>query len=362
MAAILGRHTSFRLRSKRATEVALPARITVPVDFFALETVIRQDPSGRGVSGFRRDGRWLAAGMLEGAARELAARAGAVGIVTGFCVADVEPPAAETDGPPGALYLARALSASGIDVVLIGDPYATPLLRLGCRLGQFQAQLFEIPLGRHEAGWLDDFFGSSIGKRLTHLVSIERVGPSHTPESLAAQQRGGRAPPLQEFLAEVPPEHRDVCHNMRGRAIDDYTAPAHRLFEAVQRGDHRIKTIGIGDGGNEIGMGSIPWELLRAALDGDQAGRIICRIAVDFPILAGVSNWGAYALACAVASLKGQRDLMAAWDDRPEQEVIEALVREAGAVDGLTRRREATVDGLPLDVHLDVLARIRAAL
>ncbi|HWB09999.1 MAG TPA: glutamate cyclase domain-containing protein [Pirellulales bacterium] len=330
------------------------------VDFSALEAVIRQDPKGRGVASFRHDGRGLAAGMLEGAASELASHAGAVGIVTGFCIADFDPPTAETDGPPGALYLARALSELGVDVVLITDRYAMPLLQLGCRLSRLNAEVFEIPLGHQEEAWLDEFFGSSIGKRLTHLVSIERVGPSHTPDSLAAQRRDGPAP-LQRFLAEVPPEHRDVCHNMRGLAIDDFTAPAHRLFEAVQRGDRRVKTVGIGDGGNEIGMGAIPWELLRASLEGDQAGRIICRVAVDFPILAGVSNWGAYALACGVASLRGQRDLLTAWNERRERDLIEALVREAGAIDGLTRRREATVDGLDLEVYLDVLARIRAA-
>ena len=332
----------------------------VTIDFSTLEIVIRQDLGGRGIASFRHDGKWLASGMLEGAARELASDARAVGIVTGFCVADVDPPSAETDGPPGALYLARALSALGIDVVLISDRYAQGLLELGCEIGGLKAELFEIPFGPDEEGWLDEFFRSRIGARLTHLVSIERVGPSHTPESLVAQGRNGPAP-LDGFLQEVPPEHRDVCHNMRGIAIDDYTAPAHRLFEAVQRHDRRIKTIGIGDGGNEIGMGGIPWELLRAALDGNEAGRIICRIPTDFPILAGVSNWGAYALAYAVASLKGRRDLITAWDEERERQLIEKLVREGGAIDGLTRRCEATVDGLALDVHLGVLARIRSA-
>jgi hypothetical protein len=332
-----------------------------PVDFSALEAVIRQDPGKRGIADFRHDGQWLAEGMLEAAARELAEHGQAVGIVTGFCVADVDPPAAETDGPPGALYLARALAALEIDTVLISDRYALSLLKLGCGIGGLKTQLFEIPLGRNEERWLDDFFRSPIGKRLSHLISVERVGPSHTPESLAAQRRDAPSPLLQRFLAEVPSEHRDVCHNMRGIAIDDCTAPAHRLFEAVRRGDRRIKTIGIGDGGNEIGMGSLPWESLREALSGNEAGRIICRIAVDFPILAGVSNWGAYALACAVASLRGRPDLLAAWDEESERELIEGLVHEAGAIDGRTRRREATVDGLTLDVHLDVLARIRSA-
>jgi hypothetical protein len=333
----------------------------VPLDFSALEALIRQDPSDRGVSGFRHNGRWLAEGMLEGAARELASHAQAVAIVTGFCVADVAPPSAETDGPPGALFLAGVLAASGIDVVLVSDRYAVPLLKLGCRVAEIDAELFEVPLDRHDTSWLEGFFRTSIGKRLTHLISVERVGPSHTPESLAAQRRAAPRLRLQEFLAEVPPEHRDICHNMRGVAIDDYTAPAHRLFEAVQQGGRRIKTIGIGDGGNEIGMGTIAWESLRDSLGGPQAGRIICRISADFPILAGVSNWGAYALACAVASLRGRGDLLAAWDEERERHLLETLVDEGGAIDGLTRRREPTVDGLALDGYLDVFKEIRWA-
>lgn len=330
----------------------------VPIDFPTLEAVIRQDPGGRGVAGFRYDGDWLAKGMLEGAAKELAANAHAVGIVTGFCVADVDPPAAETDGPPGALYLASAIETLGKEVVLISDRFAIALLDLGCRVWRLNAELFEVPLGRQDASWLHDFFDSSIGRRLSHLIAIERVGPSHTVESFSAQHRSSPAP-LDSFLVEAPERHRDVCHNMRGVNIDHCTAPAHRLFEAAELKDRGVKTIGIGDGGNEIGMGSIPWENLRVALNSEQAGRIICRIPTDYLILAGVSNWGAYALACAVMCLRGRSELIDGWGEEHEGELIESLVREGGAIDGLTRRRETTVDGLSLDRYLDVLKQIR---
>ena len=331
------------------------------IDFSALEALIRQDPSGRGVAGYRHLGQWLAEGMLERAARDLASRAGAVAIVTGFCVADVEPPVAETDGPPGALYLARALSALGSQVALVSDGSAMSLLEIGCRLWQLDAELIEAPLAHcASAAWVDDFFDSSIGRRLTHLISIERVGPSHTLDSLNAQ-RGNSPEAVARFAREVPIEHRDACHNMRGVIIDKQTAPAHILFEAARARGRPIKTIAIGDGGNEIGMGTIPWELLCAALDDVWAGRIICRIAADDLILAGVSNWGAYALACAVANLRSRRGLIAEWDEAGQRELIESLVHEGGAIDGLTRRREPTVDGLPLDQYLGVLGQIRQA-
>jgi len=67
-------------------------------------------------------------------------------------------------------------------------------------------------------------------------------------------------------------------------------SPAHRLFEHVAN-DPAITTIGIGDGGNEIGMGKIPWDTIRRNIP--NGGLIACRVPVDHLIVAGVSNWGA---------------------------------------------------------------------
>ncbi|HET6882978.1 MAG TPA: DUF4392 domain-containing protein [Pirellulales bacterium] len=334
----------------------------MPTDFEALEAVIRQDPGGRGVASYWHNGQWLAPGVLERAARDLAQSQGAVAIVTGFCVAEADPPAAETDGPPGALFLARAWEAMGRKVVLISDAGALGLLRIGCRLWRLEAELVELPPAtRHEVSAIaiERLLPPSLCEQFSHLIAIERVGPSHTLDSLSAQA-GNATEAVARFILEVPVEHRNACHNMRGTIIDQHTSPAHRLFEPPTIAERRVTTLGIGDGGNEIGMGAIPWEVLRTALKGEHAGRIICRVATDFLILAGVSNWGAYALACAMAGLLGRNDLIAQWDEAGQRELIEVLVREGGAVDGVTRRREPTVDGLPLDDYLSVLAAIRA--
>lgn len=330
------------------------------IPFDELETLVRYDPGRRGVASFTSDGRLLAAGQLAGAARELAEHARCVAIATGFCVADLPVPVAETDGPPGALFLARAFEALGSEVVFVSDRYALPLLDIGCRAWRLKAQLVEAPIDREQAkAHLEQFLASSIGARLTHLLSIERVGPSHTLASLGAQPRTA-LPPLDQFTAEVTADERDRCHNMRGAIIDDHTAPLHMLFEAAKQNDRRIATVAIGDGGNEIGMGSIPWEQLRPSLTAPHAGRIICRTRADHLILAGVSNWGGYALACAVAGLRGRSELIDDWDADRERALIETLISDGGAVDGATRRHEPTVDGLSLDDYLAVLERIRA--
>lgn len=297
-------------------------------------------------------------------------------IVTGFPIVDGMSVAAETDGPPGALYLARALLALGVEVTLISDAYAVPLLEAGCdqwRLPRSTIREFPFEVGDPTSAarvsyasrynvrsndWIEAFLASPFGQRLTHVVAIERPGPSHTVESLGSQPRAGDIP-SELFECEVPPQERDVCHNIRGIHINGYTAKTHRLFEVIAERKLPITTIGMADGGNELGMGSVPWEVLREAIALGPSGRVACRIAADHTILAGVSNWAAYAVATTLCLLADQPALARPWGIEPQRALIETLVREGGAVDGVSRRREATVDGLPLETYLQILAGVR---
>ncbi|XP_077637045.1 D-glutamate cyclase, mitochondrial isoform X4 [Crocuta crocuta] len=57
---------------------------------------------------------------------------------------------------------------------------------------------------------------------------------------------------------------------------------------------------GVGDGGNELGMGKVKEAVKRHIRNGDV---IACDVETDFAVIAGVSNWGGYALACALCIL-----------------------------------------------------------
>ena len=123
----------------------------------ALETFVRRDPARRGVASYALHGTPLCFGQLGAAATDLAQRATSVAIVTGFCIVDARPPTAETDGPPGALYLARELMSLGVDVTLITDRYSIAALELGCELlGMPRSLVREVPL---ETGDLADAEG-----------------------------------------------------------------------------------------------------------------------------------------------------------------------------------------------------------
>src|SRR5437763_13738402 len=99
----------------------------------AILAVVQQDPGGRGLRADPADNLVTAtAGDFAAACRQLAAPGTPrVVIVTGFTIPSANPPCGETDGPLGALYLARALTPLGIPVALATDGPTVAALRAG---------------------------------------------------------------------------------------------------------------------------------------------------------------------------------------------------------------------------------------
>lgn len=279
------------------------------------------------------------------ACRSLAdCRRAAVAIVTGFYIPTGQPPAAETDGPLGALFLARALVPLGAKVTLATDPFCMRALETGIGATGLSGQvmLCEIPpFGIAETQAARTFL-ATLGP-LTHLIAIERPGPNHTPFSIAM---GSDAASLDTFLEEVPPESRDCCFTMRGREITAEVRPAHRLFDVACEVPG-LTTIGIGDGGNEIGMGKIPWRVIRANIP--LGGLLACRVATDWLIVAGISNWGAYGLAAGVYHLRRQLPPGDLFDAAREAALLQTMVDHGPLVDGVTGQPTTSVDGLPFE-------------
>ena len=78
----------------------------------------------------------------------------------------------------------------------------------------------------------------------------------------------------------------------------------------------------------------------------------------QIPLVAGVSNWWGWGI-CALLSLKYRKNLLS--DKEMEKKLIKSIVA-AGSVDGCTRKNAPTIDRLPMDVHLDILKKVRTAL
>ncbi|HUG89921.1 MAG TPA: glutamate cyclase domain-containing protein [Planctomycetaceae bacterium] len=325
-----------------------------------IDRVIRRDPAARGLISSEPQYGPLGAGQLQAAAEDLAQHASCVVLVTGFFVPRGDPPAAETDGPPGTLLLAQALEAIGVETRVLTDEFCVSAVAAAAAAsGYAREKLLVWPRVSDE--WLVEFFERGPGRRMSHLIALERVGPSHTQASFLAQRRTAD-PPIDMYRERVPPESHGRCHNMRGEIIDEQTAGMERLFEDVRRYRPQAKTIGVGDGGNEIGMGAILWEDLVRRLEGAHSARIPCRVATDWLIVAGTSNWGGYALAAATLALRGAADALAPWDGEHQRRVLEQMVEHGPAVDGVTGRREATVDGLPFLTYIQPWEGIRRLL
>lgn len=292
-----------------------------------------------------------------------AAPAAAIGVVTGFYIPHGEPPCAETDGPLGALFLARALIPLGIQVFLATDAFCAPALQAGldaCGLAD-AVVLITLPFAQ-ENGALSpreytDRFLKQVRQRVgrfTHLVALERAGPSHTPTSVRAQS-GSTSTDWERFRAEVPATEYDRCHTMKGRDLTMHMSPAHWLFEEAPK-VLAITTSGIGDGGNEIGMGKIPWEIIRRNIAG--GGVVACRVPTDHLLVCGISNWGAYGLATGVRWLKGAKPDAELYDCERERELLRIMVEQGPLVDGVSGQCSVTVDGLAFERYAEPLRQL----
>jgi hypothetical protein len=323
--------------------LAVPARRSSarrssdPVDH-----LLALDPGGRGISGF-----FVPGGAL-GAARALVG-GGAVLICTGFVVAEGM---AETDGPPGAVVLGRALRRLGARVRYTSDPMVLPVLEATLRALDEPLDVFAYPEGPDAAAEVLE------RERPTHLVAIERPGRGREGDYLNARGVSVAAwnRPIDEMFVLAP----KLAQGTGGseprpfRTGHPRPKPASRIplqQSPLQRSSRQQPplTIAVGDGGNEIGMGRV---LARLQREGELMARIASVVAADHLVVAGVSNWGAYGIVTQLGRLTGQRLLHTPAEER---RLIEACVK-AGAVDGLTRRAEPTVDALDADTHAAFVA------
>jgi hypothetical protein len=266
------------------------------------------------------------AGELQAAAETLAG-ASSVGLITGFFVPRGDVAAPETDGPVGTALLAAGLAACGVPArIAVDSPCARAVRAAVAAAGQGGIAVDEVALD--DAAAIDRTIVAWRAARVDHAISIERCG-----RSIDGKPR-----------------------NMRGVDVSPWTAPLDDLYLA---GDWT--RIAVGDGGNEMGMGKLPSALIAAEVPNGAA--IASVTSCDHLIVAGVSNWGAYGLMAALAVLRADwRDTMlAVLTVERDLAVTTAIVEKAGAVDGVTARSEATVDGFGPEIHsvlIDELRRI----
>ncbi|MFM7148351.1 MAG: glutamate cyclase domain-containing protein [Gemmataceae bacterium] len=258
-----------------------------------------------------------------------------LGIVTGFWIASAG--RGETDGPLGAVYLARTLTQMGIEVSLFAEPFCLSALRVGLRWVGLEAKVLVQALPAEPTCF-------------THLLALERAGPSHTLETLLAQKET-TPEVVQQFEREASPERRGRCQSMRGLDISSHMVDVSGLFTG-----RKAVTLGIGDGGNEIGMGKIPWSVIRDNIP--LGGQIACGTPVDHLVVAGISNWGAYALAAGVALCRGFAPPDSWFDGERERRLLAEMVTRGDLVDGVSGQAVEQVDGIAFERYWEPMRAI----
>jgi hypothetical protein len=227
---------------------------------------------------------------------------GTILIGTGFPVTDTF----ETDGPVGAIALYNTLIARGNKPVLVcGPPLSDKLANDYC----VQA----LPIGLNSQT----------------LSDTQQILNKWQPELIISIERPGKAADGHYY-------------NMRG---EDISARAACFDDFLNIAD--CPTIGVGDGGNEIGMGNIAEAL--QALD-----IVPSTTTCDELIIADVSNWGALGL-IAMLSWHETKDCLKNIDPLAILQYLSTL----GSVDGVTRENQLTEDGLPASEGIELIGQLQ---
>ncbi|MCH9276452.1 DUF4392 domain-containing protein [Bifidobacterium amazonense] len=229
-------------------------------------------------------------------------------VVTGFFIPKAEHPAAESDGPVGAAEICAAIRAIGGDAWMVSDAWCEPVIRGAAKDVLPDDRVLIAPKGDAFDNWLDQTRKLVEREHIDTVIFIERVGPA----------RDG------------------YPRNMRGINIQEWTAPLSRLAGLG------LHTVGIGDGGNEIGMGHIQEYAIEDIVDHGED--IACTVPTEELIVAGCSNWGGHAFVCSLYAM-GCTQVAAMLDDRWHKDVI-ANITAAGGLDGVKLLNIPTVDGL----------------
>ena len=258
-------------------------------------------------------------------------------IVTGFGVPP-NLPCGETDGPPGAAVLARALAKGfGAHVVLVTEQaHLAPIAATGKLLGNTL-----------------NGFGS---------ITVESFPVGIDAGRLAAAGLIGKHRPAAVIFVERPgPNAEGYFHGIRGDCGSPEGVGHLYLLADATRGQG-VLTIGIGDGGNEVGFGAVRQEIAASlpfagrCLNGCPSG-VVTVITTDIMVSASVSNWGAYGVAAALAVLRREPDLL--HTPEIERELIAVSVA-AGARDGATFAADLLVDGIDWKGHASFVGLLRS--
>ena len=247
-----------------------------------------------------------------------------IGIFTGAAVPE-HMPVGENDGPLGGSVLAAALTRIGHSLTIYTDPVCAPPIEALLKRNGCAAQVVRLTLG-------DKAQLAAAARDEDLLIAIERLGGNINGK----------------------------LHGVNGTNRDAFRCNVdHAFLEAKRLGK---TTIGIGDGGNEVGFGALR-ETLEARLpefsQKDKTscgGGIFSAIATDHLVVASTSNLGAYGVVAALAMLKNDPSLC---HTAEEEIALHHVGVGLGLVDGGGGGLIPWCDGIPAESNAAVVTLLQ---
>lgn len=239
----------------------------------------------------------------------------------------------ETDGPVGAAVLARVVEqAFGAIPILVMEKSLKPFGEVALRAAGLIVSDLETALK------------SKPGPPSASVAAVIDFTTNWDEAEQTANDFIDKLSPSALISVELPGANAEgEYHNVTARIVpSELVLKADVLFrEAKQRG---IPTIGIGDGGNELGMANVREVIIEKLNKGRE---IAPATEVDILIPSSISNWGSIGLACAICALTEQPEVI------KEINVVRITNRlsDAGAIDGLTAYVDPKNDGTTHDVN-----------
>lgn len=252
----------------------------------------------------------------------------------------------ETDGPVGAAALARSVRVAFNAVpVILTEPDSQHIVAATCRgAGLDVKKSFE------------DAVKARFG---TFVAGFPVAGDKAEREAVKIFEK---YKPTVVISIERPGKNvKGVYHSFRGLDISSTTAKFDYVFELAK--EKRVPTIGIGDVGNELGMGNIRETVLEHVPFAKECichcgAGTACAVPSDVPVVSAVSNWGGHAIAAVLSAMTERPEVL--HDSILERRAIRECV-DAGAIDGETGSCEPSVDGSREELHaavIDLLGKI----
>lgn len=259
-------------------------------------------------------------------------------------------PNGETDGTPGAIAIARALSVGlGARVVFMCEETVIPVIAAGCVAAGLRVYDQEFLLATPNIGQSGGVsivdFTLDATKAVAHAKTVLDI---FKPKAIIATEKPGR-------------NRNGVYHTGLGSDMSEVSIKIDYLIDEAR--SEGILTVGIIDIGNEIGAGSIAQEV-RKIMPFAETCKCPCEggtasvVATDALIVASACNFGSYALAAALAA---ELDDISLAHSRETEALIMQECGRAGAIDGalLTAGGFRNLNGVALDDYAPLIDLMR---